>query len=95
MGGGCVIPNFGVLQMAGSRARARKKKFPKKAKIFGMGVDGLEQRTTVDSKPSKISRRNLSLMPLFRKETALIPPKHIPRGAAKNPLKNIMLLSTF
>ena len=38
MGGGCVIPRFGVLQMAGSRARARKKKFRKKAEIILMGV---------------------------------------------------------
>ena len=38
MGGGCVIRTFGVLQMAASRARARKKKFPqKKSRDFWNG----------------------------------------------------------
>ena len=37
-GGGCVIPDFGVLQLARSRARALDFDVPKKAKIIIMGV---------------------------------------------------------
>ena len=37
MGGGCVIPNFGVLQMAGSCARARTKRFPGKSRDYENG----------------------------------------------------------
>ena len=36
MGGGCVIPNFGILQMAASRARSRKK-VPQKSRDFWNG----------------------------------------------------------
>ena len=39
MGGGCVIPNIGVLQMAASRARS-KKKVPQKSRDFWNGGTG-------------------------------------------------------
>ena len=41
MGGDCVIQKFSVLQIAGSRACARKKKFPQKAEIMRMGVTSI------------------------------------------------------
>ena len=52
MGGGSVIPTFGVLQMARSCARARKNKFPGKAKIMRTGVTKLARDAADPAVPS-------------------------------------------